>query len=151
MTTIFTKSAAEFWGRPWDPGVAMLVDGKPVTFAELKARRVRAQKERLQRISETEPTRHAAHIWTFYVSHWIYHGWHLYVRTLHDRWWIRECNDFALSLMRQFPCGLFPIPDNFYRWKKAFAEQYSRGPSTGGMILGWLNLEYGRPSTFVSL
>ena len=148
MTTIIMRSWAENIGLNWSPGIAMKIDDRSVTFSELRAERVRKQRERLERIHcfDASPVRRAAHVWTFYVSHWIYHGWHLYMRTYNDRWWIREerggNEELILKIMKLFPCGLLPIMENFYKWKEAFAADYPRGKKQG-MVVVWIELGTG--------
>lgn len=90
------------------------INGRRVTYAELRENRKRKQAEHLARIVAVRgPVRHAAHVWTFYVPGMIYGGWHLYIRTHEDRWWLRKPEAIALEIMRLYPCGLFPTADNF--------------------------------------
>lgn len=146
MTSIMTRSFAEHMGWNWPPEIASIVNGDPVTFSELKTARIERQKRHMDLIMDSEiPLRRAAHIWTFYVPGPFYGGWHLYIRTIKDRWWIRDrySDDWALieRIMKQFPCGLLPIPENFYEWKKAFSKMYRRGhrKRKQGMVAVWVD------------
>jgi len=125
---------------------AYIVNGQPISYAELKANRIAKQKRRQSLILDDDiPLRRAAHIWTFYVRGPFYGGWHLYIRTLKDQWWIRgkDGDDWVLidQIMQQFPCGLLPIRENFYAWKKAFAKRYRRGHRRRkqGMVAIWID------------
>lgn len=127
---------------------AYIVNGKTITYADLKADRIERQKRHLGLILDNGiPLRRAAHIWVFFVPGWIYGGWHLYIRTINRQWWIRRSfgdEKIIERLMKQFPCGLLPIPENFYAWKKAFAKTYRRGHRNRkqGMIACWVDSNY---------
>ena len=149
MTSVMTRSFADSMGFNWPPEWASLVDGKPVTFAELKAARIERQKAHMDLITDDGiPLRRAAHIWTFFVPGWIYGGWHLYIRTIKNDWWIknRYSGDWELieRIMKQFPCGLLPLPENFGAWKSAFAKEYRRvSPRRRkqGMVACWVDVD----------
>ena len=47
MTTIMHRSFADSMGCDWPREIAYKVDGVPVTFAELKADRIKKQKDHL--------------------------------------------------------------------------------------------------------
>ena len=127
--------------------VASVVDGVPVTFREIRAARVERQRRHLELVlKDWAPKRRAAFVWVFHNPFFPYMGWHLYVRTISDRWWIRHCDDLALSIMAMFPCGVLPLPENFRMWKQAFVRDYGRPSSTGrlqGMVAGWVDVENG--------
>jgi hypothetical protein len=129
---------------------AYIVNGQVVTYAELKDSRIEEQKRRLSLILDDGiPLRRAAHIWTFYVPGPFYGGWHLYIRTIKKQWWItsRDCHEnwsLVERIMKQFPCGLLPIPENFYKWKEAFAKTYRRVSARRrkqGMVACWVDVE----------
>jgi hypothetical protein len=149
MTAIMYRSFADSQGFNWPPEIAYTVDGKPVTFAEIKAKRVAAQRRHLDSILRCDaPVRRAAFVWTFFVEGPFYGGWHLYLRTIKQKWWIRHY-DFphealVREIMTRFPCGLKPIPENFYEWKAAFAEQYHRGIARDkqGMAAVWVDVSF---------
>ena len=140
-----TRSFARHMGFNWPREVACIVNGVPVTFAEIRANRIANQRRHLERVlSCSASTRRAAHVWVFYNPGWLYGGWHLYIRTLKDRWWISTCDDMALRLMAMFPCGLLPMRDNFGAWKQAFAKAYARGKKgKQGMVAIWVDAEQG--------
>lgn len=152
MTTVITKSAAEYWGWAWPADVSHTINGQPVTFKQLKSDRIEQQRSHLEELLRITSRFRPAYIWTFFVSGPFYSGWHLYLRTIKDSWWIRDCDEFALTIMRHYPCGLFPIPENFYAWKKAFAETYTR-PSKRrprqGMVIVWIKETGARPDFFL--
>lgn len=149
--TIINRSAIEHWsaffGNPvkWPSDWAYTVDGKPVTYTDIREERKREQSAHLSRIlAPRNAVRRAAQVWVFFVPGWLYGGWHLYVRTLQDEKWLWEGDPLAMSIMRQFPCGLLPLPECFYEWKKAFARKYARpGKRRQGIANGWINVERG--------
>ncbi len=75
-----------------------------------------------------------------------------YIRTLKDKWGLRENNVLTLQLMEQFPCGMLPLRENFYAWLKVFGETYSRNRNgrKQGVVSGWVEVDrYGhRPERF---
>jgi hypothetical protein len=150
MTTLITRSFADNQGWNWPPEIAVLVDGQPITFAQLKADRVERQRLHMARFFDySRPTRRAAYIWVFYVDYFIYGGWHLYLRTINDRWWIRRVDDhMAREIMELFPCGM--TDHDFEAWKQAFAHKYPRvelGGQKQGMLTVWVDLDSGgRPT-----
>lgn len=150
MAVVMHRSFARSMGFNWPPEIASIVNGVPVTYAEIRANKIARQRKHLAGILKCEgPQRRAAHVWTFFIPGWIYGGWHLYIRTINERWWIRECDAFALSIMALFPCGLLPTPENFGAWKLRFARTYARGlDRQQGMVAGWIDLGSGRPKRF---
>lgn len=158
MTSIMNRSFAEHIGVVWPKHIAQIVDGKPVTFAELLDRKRERQGERLTRKLfdwNGEETR-AAYLWTFYqpgLFGFVYMGWWAYIRTLNDSYQIsvRDIGcDFALSVMAQFPCGVIPIRENFRQWAEAFGGTYARPGrfKQQGLVLGWIHLKRGYPERF---
>jgi hypothetical protein len=139
------RSFADCMGFNWPAEIAYKIDGRTVTYADMKADRIVKQKEHLQKILAIGgPVRRAAYVWTFFNPHFPYSGWHLYLRTIEDSWWIRTCDSLAINIMQMFPCGLLPIPDNFYAWKEAFAKDHARPSSRRtkqGMVFGWVDVE----------
>jgi len=140
------------------PGVKYAInDGrglKYVTYAEIRRNRIANQAERLNRITALDtPCRQAAYIWVFFVPGVIYGGWHLYLRTLRESFWIgrdfgtsrwNHYNDLCQSIIEQVPCGVLPVADNFERWKIAFSEQFRRpGKRKQGICFGWADFERG--------
>ena len=77
------------------------------------------------------------------------------MRTLKDCWTFEfrgsDCGPGvkAVDVMRLFPCGIFPIMDNFEKWKDAFIKLHLRPGrfSKQGMIPIWAEFDYegGRP------
>jgi hypothetical protein len=150
-------------GLAWPKTLAYIVNGEHVTWAALKATRIKKQKEHLRHILDIDGTRRCpCMLWTFFVPGEIYGGWHLYLRTLHNSAWIRprfspgeSDGELALKLMEDFPCGFLPIPQNFYHWKEAFARtypfKYKRGGKPQGILFGWTDLRYTKdyPRNFI--
>ena len=147
---LMTRSAADFWGLHWPPEVASCVgngrERRYVTWDEVMESRRCRQAERLAEKYRVEPPRiQPCYVWVFFVPPPLYAGWWCYVRTL------RECRGvnfpgfmpgLATSIMREFPCGLLPVIENFDKWMPAFAKAYPR-PKTGdlrraGSRVGWL-------------
>lgn len=159
VTSIMNRSFAEHMGVHWPKHIAQLVDGKPVTFAELLDRKREWQAERLRRKLfnwNAQETR-AAYLWTFYqpgLFGFAYMGWWAYIRTLNNSYKISPRDigrPFALSVMSQFPCGVLPLPENFRQWAEAFGQTYSRPGrfEKQGLVLGWIHLHRGDPEQFV--
>ena len=133
MSSIITRSAAEYWAKmrgktcEWPKDWRYVADGKPVTLADIRARRRREQAEHLARMLKGcyRWGRKPAQVWVFFVPGFIYGGWHLYVRTFRNAVWVREGNSrLAQSVMRQLPCGCLPGVADFDEWKEAFWKQY---------------------------
>ena len=142
MTTIMHRSFAKHMGFNWPREIACIVDGKPVTWAEIRANKTANQQRHLASILRCDAPRRAAHVWTFFVPGWIYGGWHLYIRTIKERWWIRECDELALDIMTMFPCDLLPIRENFALWKQTFAKTYARASDRQqGMVAGRVKIK----------
>lgn len=147
------ERAIPFKNWPKDLAYVICSGGPPqrVTWADLKAARIARQKSHLERVLCVDPPqRQAAYLWSFFVSGFIYGGWHLYIRTLTESYWIsrnfgssRYCRDseMILEIMAAFPCGLLPLPENFNKWLKAFSYEYAtsrkRGGKFQGIIYGW--------------
>jgi hypothetical protein len=145
MTSIMHRSFAEYMGINWPKEIACFVNEKAVTFAQLRAEQKERQSKRLQDIQRSfEPVHQAAFIWVFFVPGAIYGGWHLYVWTLKHSWWLKRPEGVALDIMRAFPAGVLPAPENFYQWKAAFAKQYSRPGrfKKQGLIPVWIECVY---------
>jgi hypothetical protein len=118
-------------------GVKCCINGEMITYAELKIERIKRQAEHLRRILTVErPIRRAGYLWTFYqpgLFGFAYMGWWAYLRILGQRddhqlrWDIVGSEDqLALRCMELFPCGVFPVRENFDLWKEAFGLSYRR-------------------------
>lgn len=148
------RSFADFMGFDWPKDVAMIVNGERITYAQLLKERKEQQRKHLSRSLEcNSPVRRAGFIWVFYVEGPIYGGWHLYIRSLKKDWWLHETDEIALEIMELFPCGLLPIPENFYRWKEAFGVTYARPGrfKKQALVPCWIECGYGRPKLVRSL
>lgn len=119
-------------------GVKCCINGEMVTYAQLKAERVKRQREHLHQVTTVEtPVRRAAYLWTFYqpgLFGFASMGWWAYLRILGQRddhklrWedFVGDEDQLALHCMQLFPCGVFPARENFDLWKEAFGSQYRR-------------------------
>lgn len=146
------RSFAEARGFAWPADVACIINGVPRTWKEIHAERKKSQAERLRRkLADRGPVRQAAMIWVFFVPGFIYGGWHLYVRTVHHSWWVRECcyseeGHMITHCMNTWPCGMLPFRENFYAWKASFAKAYASGRKRGGksqgIVFGWVDCRY---------
>lgn len=151
------RSFADFMGVKWPKELAYIVNGERVTWTQVKAARIEKQKRILfWKRNHHGPVRHAAYVWTFKVEVDIpYGGWHLYIWTLKHSWLLRWKDELARDLMQRFPCGLFPIEQNFYRWKEAFAREHWRPGRfrQQGLVIGWIDCDYegGWPTRFTEL
>jgi hypothetical protein len=163
---IMHRSFAENWAKvrgvpcPWPKEIALIDSGRRVTFAELKAQRVERQTRHLRKVEAVEaPVRHAAYVWVFYqpgLFGFAYMGWWLYIRALTYDWAFSfrsfEAGLTTLDIMRQFPCGVLPLEQNFEQWKPAFAKAHwrpGRFPKQG-LLPGWVECKYagGWPQRF---
>ncbi len=137
MSTIMTRSAAEFWwGKPLPDGVAYVVSNgysgfgektkwEPVTYKEILAKKVEKQAAELQRKRFPEKEVKPCFIWVFYNDGWIMGGWYLYIKTLHDDYALNFRNpraDLLLQVMNLFPCNIIPLAENFNTWAVAFSK-----------------------------
>lgn len=148
-----TRSFADHMGFKWPKEIACIVDGRPVTYKELRAKKKALQDRRLAQIREIDQERRAAYVWVFFQPHWLYHGWHLYLRTVNDSWWLIRMvggTELTLDIMRALPCGLLPVMENFERWKEVVGRTFHRPGrfKKQALIKGWLLLERGRPQSF---
>jgi hypothetical protein len=125
-----------------------------VTYAQLKQARIEKQSEHLRRITAVDwPVRRAGYLWTFYqpgLFGFAYAGWWAYLRTVEQEdvqlRWDRLHDDEVLALhcMELFPCGLFPIRDNFDLWKEEFGRIYCRPGrfKKQGLAPVWVTVNY---------
>lgn len=153
MSSLMMRSFADAWGLKWPADVAYVIDGKRVTYAEVRKARKGRQAEHLARVLRRDgPCRRPAHLWVFFVPGMIYGGWHLYLRTHKDSWWLKRPEGIALDLMAAFPCGILPIAENFHAWKEAFGASYRSdvGNRKQAIIRGWVECDRdgGRPLRF---
>ena len=120
-------------------GVKFVINGEPVTYAQLKAERkaerIKRQREHLRQILISDsPVRRAAFLWCFYqpgLFGFAYAGWWAYLRICGERedhqlrWDIVGAEDKLVQrCMELFPCGVLPIRENFETWKEEFGRQY---------------------------
>jgi len=157
MGSIMLRSFANHHGIKWPADVACLVDGEPVTWAEIRKTR-RERQERIMRWKRRcDPPRIVpCYIWAFCVPGWIYGGWHCYVVTLCQGETQEQPVNFgrggrfatfkgpalAESIMREIPLGFLPLAENWERWVAEFAKRYPRrhphDPRKAGSRVGWL-------------
>lgn len=138
----------------WPKGVAYFISGyggmEAVTYTQLKAARVEKQRKHFEVMMQPAGYRHAAYLWTFYqpgLFGFAYMGWWAYLWTIKDSWQlsVRDCLSIplALQVMRQLPCGVLPIPENFEQWKEAFGKTYCRPGrfKRQGLVPGWVECD----------
>jgi len=122
------------------PDVVGVLNGQPLTRADIRAARQRYQKRRLawkqhSWLDITVP----AFIWTFYVPCFPFGpGWWVYIRTRRGEWGKHLDPKFIVQAMSLYPCGFLPIMENYSLWARAFAETYPRitgRPGPQGMAL----------------
>ena len=148
---IMMRSFADRFGRKWPREWAMIVDHKPVTWADIHRKRAERDKRNIARKREPRTQRHAAYIWVFYqpgLFGFAYMGWWLYIRTVNESYAVdfRGLNsDLALKIMRLVPCGILPAIENFEQWKEAFATEYHRPGrfKQQGLLAGWATVQDG--------
>ena len=132
--------------RNYPPDTAYVVNGQPVTAKDITNYHHEEQRTKLRNIlANTKDIIKPALIWTFYNDSFIYGGWWLYVRTLKRLWKIDPDyygeEKIALKIMSLYPCGLLPILEDFYEWKKQFAKSFpvvnKKRPENQGMKTAW--------------
>lgn len=156
MGSIMKRSFADAMGFKWPKDIACVVNGKPVTWAQVHEARRKRQAERLERIRlAEEPIVVPAYVWTFFNKQFIaYYGWYCYVVTRNRQSFggptstiavnFRGFNtELALSIMQAVPMGLLPSVENFERWMQLLAKRHPRkkprgDPRRAGSIVGWL-------------
>jgi hypothetical protein len=154
---IMKRSFAEFMGVTWPRDVACIINGERITYSQIRKARIERQAQQLaqiQRRNSDGPIRKPAHLWVFFNPGVLYGGWHLYLRTSKHSWWLRRPEGIALDIMSEFPCGVLPLPENFYQWKKSFAATYAadKNGRKQGIVLGWVDCERegGNPTRFLA-
>jgi hypothetical protein len=77
-----------------DNDIAYYIDGEPVTFSEIKKKKVIKQKEHLQNIRANDFWIKPCFIWAFHNKTFFFGGWWLYVK----------CNniDFAVNFKNDY-------------------------------------------------
>ena len=113
------------------PDVVAVVNGQPITKADLLATKHRIQRRRLaNKRTCWEPVIKPCFVWVFRVESFAYYGWHLYIKTLHKEWWISRGQPLGphskacVKAMQMFPCGYLPMIENLRYWMPAFAEAH---------------------------
>jgi hypothetical protein len=159
---VMTRSFADCMGFKWPKDLACIVNGERITYAQLKAKRIAEQKERLRRMeTEPRPERRAAFVWVFYqpgLFGFCFEGYWLAIRTLKHTWTFgfRGSEDRSglktIDIMRMLPCGFLPLQENAEKWKEKFVKTYSRPGRfrKQGMVAGWVETDHdgGWPQRF---
>lgn len=148
-----TNSFAKAMGFNWPRDLAYVINGRRVTWSEVRASRIARQREHLRRVLDVSGAdERAAFVWTFYVPGVIYGGWHLYIRTITESLWLRNrfpWERLIREIMVAFPSGCLPSVANFDQWKEAFAKQYPRqGKRREGVAFGFAQFDNGRIVSF---
>lgn len=122
----------------WPEDVVAVVNGRPVTKADILERKRRGQERRLARIRQgPDPRIQPCFVWAFYNDTNFFSGWWLYVRTLKREF--RVSDDQRLKIMRLFPCGYLPMIENYGAWREAFAKVYHhptrKRPTRNGLAM----------------
>jgi len=116
------------------PGVAYIINGRRVTYADVGKAKKEKQRRQLackREESVSHEERIAVYVWTFYNDPHVcpfYSGWWCYIngRKSKHEWQVNENNDAAIKVMTAFPLGITPLPENFYEWKEAFSKAYPK-------------------------
>ena len=147
MGYLMARSFAECMGITWPRDVAAVVDGRPVTWAEVHAARRKDQERRLANIRLAElPAISPAYVWTFFNSQAIpYHGWYCYVVTRYERVAVNFRGfetSLARSIMLAIPLGMLPLVENFEAWMEELSRQHPRQKlrtdrRKAGSAVGW--------------
>lgn len=127
----------------WPKDVVMLVNGRPVTKTDiLNNKRARQRRQLAWKLARTEPVTKPCYICVFHNDSFIYHGWWLYVQTLHKGYgldFMGKHADLITKVMAMYPCGYEPVQENLRPWMEAFAAQHGRPtakrPENNGLAL----------------
>lgn len=151
---LITRSFADTMGLDWPPEIACIVNDRRVTWAEMGEQKRQRQREELARKRRVEPPRIVpAYAWTFFVPGWLYAGWHCWLVTRREQFGVRWSDrgkwsqpKLAESIMRAWPMGLLPMPENFERWMELLAKtrprRHPRDPRRAGSLVGWYDKQW---------
>ncbi len=130
MTTIITRKGLEHWsGRKVPPELALMVDGKIVTWTEVMQNRRARQARILAAKRHFEPLR-AVVLEVANYGCGLMGGWQTMLYWIGGSCWVeRDGNYYQSRLMEIFPCGLLSF--SFQTWKKEFAHLYERRRQCG--------------------
>lgn len=140
MSYVMTRSFAEAMGCCWPPEIASVVDGKPVTFAEIRRRRKERQQRAIRWKREMFVQQRAAIKVSVYFDIEC-EVWLAQLSTVTIKQWAEEGDE----LKQIFPCGLLPFV-SWNDWKQAFARQYKVDILNGqprGLAYCWGKTEAG--------
>ncbi len=137
MTMIISASSI-FFNLP--PGVAYLIDGKPVTYKELGERKRNKQRESLEwKRRSKKQIKIPVVIWVFdndINKHSFFAGRYTYIYGRDQRRYEWAVNfrqsyftRYAKMVMSIFPMGFLPMPENFDDWMKLFIKTYFIKPT----------------------
>lgn len=160
---IMSRSFADCMGIKWPKEIARIVNGVPVTWAEIHTGKVEQQRKHLARIRAIEdPIVRPCYVWTFFNEQdFPYHGWYCYIvtRNLKSFGDVTEAHAvnfrglhacLAKSIIRSLPVGtsrgLLPLEDQFIEWMPEFTNRYPRkkhkhDPRKAGVHFGWYDRE----------
>ena len=153
MGYLMERSFAEAMGVIWPRDQAAVVNGRPVTWAEVHAARRKWQAEALRRKRDEQTPRIVpALVWAFFSPHWLSHGWWCYVVTRRESIAVNFrgfATELAASIMRSIPLGTFPQEDFFEDWMVEFAKRYPRKKTPSdrrkaGVKIGWYDRDWRR-------
>lgn len=156
MTTVINRSFADNMGWNWSADIVAMVDGEPVTVHDVRRHKRERQQRHLARKRETLACWRAAQVCVFYVPCFPYQGWHVYLRTHNQRWYLNGNRpehwivppfaDIKQQIMRTYSFGLLPLRENFRTWKETFARTYGKPrDTTEGIAYGWVWIEHSQP------
>lgn len=125
MSSIFTRKALEFWSsKKLRSDVAMVIDGRVVTWKQVMDCRRERQRLILARKRESESC-HAVRVTVAHYGDWLMGGWQTMLNWIGGSCWVeRDGKWFTDQLMALYPVVL-PMSD-FSLWKQAFANDYRR-------------------------
>lgn len=139
----------------YPPDVVAVINGNPVTKADILQRKRERQAEELRRKRhnpyEYITIKKPCFVWVFdNGSAFPFCGKWLAIKTLHREWCkdIRGNADLALQAMTIFPLGLSPSMENFGLWQERFIRDYHRPiknrPTGSGMAVAYAEMSNGR-------
>lgn len=137
-----TRSFVDAMGGRWPPEIASVVNGRPVTFAEIRQRRKERQTNTLNWKREMFVQHRAAIKVTVYFDADC-EVWLARLSTVTIEQWAREGDE---SLRVLFPCGLLPFV-SWNAWKQAFAREHQVDAVNGqprGLAYCWGKTEAGK-------
>lgn len=111
--------------------IAYYIDSVPVTFTDIRQRKVDTQRLHLENLRRCELTIKPCYIWAFYNKTFFFRGWWLYVKSNKIDFAINFRNDvdfpkLIAQIIECYPLGFLPMKENFYKWIQVFEKTFHK-------------------------